>query len=287
MEHSGAWPARSGRVAKRLDRRWWAASAPLYDRLWTEPLSARLAETIVELSGAPGRRVLLAGAALPTLAGALAEAGHRVVALGRQPSPAATAGPAASRSVAARSAAARSAMARSAMARSAVTWLGDEIGDLSRLHNSVDLVVAVNVVHAQPRPAITALRLAGLLAEGGRLICTGPGERSGEVRVARAERRTGLGWGTVCAHTAGRLTVEALDALTANHRTQALPLAVRAAADAFRLDLRWIEAPLAKQTLAVLDRVPAPDHAPTLIPGLPILPESRQPTGRERAATGS
>jgi SAM-dependent methyltransferase len=279
--------------------------------LWTEPLSARLAETIVELSGAPGRLVLLAGAALPTLAGALAEAGHRVVALGRQPSPAATAGTAASRSVAALSAASssaalsseapspaglppealpllsRSVAARSAMARSTVTWLGDEIGDLSRLHNSVDLVVAVNVVHAQPRPAITALRLAGLLAEGGRLICTGPGERSGGIGVARAERRTGLGWGTVCAHTAGRLTVEALDALTANNRTQALPLAARAAADAFKLDLHWIEAPLANQTLAVLDRVPAPDHAPTLIPGLPTLPESRQLTGRERAAAGS
>ncbi|GIH16299.1 hypothetical protein Raf01_44710 [Rugosimonospora africana] len=266
--------AAARREAKRFDHRWWEASAPLYDRLWTEPLSARLAETIVELAGAPGRLVLLAGAAQPTLATALVEAGHRVVALGRQPSAAAAAGPAPSRSQTARSQATQRLSPRS-VARATVTWLGDDVDDLSGLHASVDLVVAVNVVHTQPRPAITALRLAGLLAEGGRLICTGPGERTGGVRVARAERRTGLGWGTVWAHAAGRLTVEALDALTAHHRNQALPLAVRAAADAFRLDISWIEVPQAKQTLAVLDRVPAPDPASTLIPGLPALPNTR------------
>jgi SAM-dependent methyltransferase len=231
-------------MATRFDHRWRAASAPLYDRLWTEPLSARLAEAIVELSGKPGRRVLLAGAALPALAVTLVEAGHRVAALGRQPRAARLAGP----------------------AGSAVTWLGGEIGDLPLLRNSVDLVVAVNVVHGQPRPAVTAMRLAGLLASGGRLICTGPGERVGAVRVASAERRTGRGWGTVCAHTAGRLTVEALDALTANRRDQTLTLAVRAAADAYRLDVRWVEAPLAEQMLAVLD------HVPTLIPELLALP---------------
>lgn len=281
MEHSGAWPAASRQEAKRFDHRWWAASAPLYDRLWTEPLSVRLAETIVELAGAPGRLVLLAGAAQPTLAAALVEAGHRVVALGRQPSSGATAGPAPSR--AKRWEASQRACPRSA-GRAAVTWLGDDIEDLSGLHASVDLVVAVNVVHTQPRPAITTLRLAGLLAGGGRLICTGPGEHGGGVRVARAERRTGLGWGRVWAHTAGRLTVEALDALTAHRRNQALPLAVRAAADAFKLDISWIEVPQARQTLAVLDRVPAPDHASTLLPGLPILPEPRQSTGRGRVA---
>jgi SAM-dependent methyltransferase len=256
MEHSGGWPGRSRRIATRFDHRWWAASAPLYDRLWTEPLSARLVETIVELSGEPGRRVLLAGATLPALGGALAEAGHRVVALGRAP---------------------RSAGATGA----AVTWLGGEIGDLPLLRNSVDLVVAVNVVHGQPRPAVTAMRLAGLLASGGRLICTGPGERAGAVRVASAERRTGLGWGTVCAHTAGRLTVEALDALTANRRNQTLTLAVRAAADAYKLDVRWVRAPLAEQMLAVLD------HIPTLVPELLALPTLRQPAGREWATAGN
>jgi len=225
----------------RLDQRWSVASAPLYDRLWTEPLGARLAEAIVELSGPPGQLALLAGAALPTLAGALADAGHRVVVLDRQPP--------------------------SVVTCPAVTWLGGEIGDLPLLRGSFDLVIAVNVVHAQPRPAATALRLAGLLAEGGRLICTGPGERAGAVRVASAERRTGLGWGTVCAHAAGRLTVEALDALTANRRGRALPLAVRAAADAYKLDVRWVEAPLAEQVLAVLD------HVPTPVPELSALPE--------------
>jgi SAM-dependent methyltransferase len=280
MEHSGGWPAAPRQEAKRFDHRWWAASAPLYDRLWTEPLSARLAETVVELAGAPGRLVLLAGAARPTLAAALVEAGHRVVALGRQPVSGATAGPAASRPR--RWDASQRVWPRSA--GRAVTWLGDDIADLSVLHGSVDLVVAVNVVHTQPRPAITTLRLAGLLAQRGRLICTGPGEHGGGVRVARAERRTGLGWGRVWAHTAGRLTVEALDALSAHRRNQALPLAVRAAADAFKLDISWIEVPQARQTLAVLDRVPAPDHASTLIPGLPILPEPRQSTGRGRAA---
>jgi SAM-dependent methyltransferase len=238
------------------------ASAPLYDRLWTEPLRARLAEAIVELAGPPGRLTLLTGAALSTLAGALAEAGHRVVALGRQP----------------RSAGAGD----STVTGSAVTWLSGDIGDLAPLRGGVDLVIAVNVVHAQPRPAASALRLAGLLAGGGRLICTGPGERAGAVRVASAERRTGLGWGRVCAHTAGRLTVEAIDALTAGRRNEALTLAVRAAADAYKLDVCWVEAPPADQLLAVLDHVPT--FPPELLPGLPIL---RQLTGRGRATTGS
>ncbi|GAA5198620.1 hypothetical protein GCM10023322_72390 [Rugosimonospora acidiphila] len=271
MEHSEVWQGGSRRVACRSDRRWWAAaSAPLYDRFWTEPLSARLAEKIVELSGPAGRRVLLAGAALPALADALAEAGHRVVALGPQPPSAATPGPAASRPV----------TARRVGARRAITWLGGEIEDLPLLERSVDLVVAVNFVYAQARPAVAAMRLAGLLAAGGRLICTGPGERAGGFGVARAERRIGRGWGTVCAHTAGRLTVEALDALTANRRGRSLALAMRAAADAYKLDVHWVEVPQAKQTLAILDRTPA------LTPGLPGLPVTEQPAGRGWVTAG-
>jgi hypothetical protein len=85
----------------------------------------------------------------------------------------------------------------------------------------------------------------------------------------------------VCAHTAGRLTVEALDALTANRRNQTLTLAVRAAADAYKLDVRWVRAPLAEQMLAVLD------HIPTLVPELLAPPTLRQLAGREWATAGN
>jgi SAM-dependent methyltransferase len=230
MQHYAGWPAGTRRQLNGWNRRWGAAFAPLYDRWWTNPLSAALGAELVRLAGPPGRLVVAMGSAWPAVAAALGAAGHRVIGVGRCPPN----GPPVPGAL----------------------WAVGTLDALPLRPAGADLVVAVNLLPVQRRPVAAAIRLAGLLAPGGRLICSWPNRFAGPMAMANAERQVGARWSTVSAHTAGRLTLDALDALTATDRGRSIRLAVRAAADAYGMETEWIDLPQAAQTLGVVGRQP-------------------------------
>jgi SAM-dependent methyltransferase len=211
----------------RVERRWRPSPIPLYDRLWSVPLGAGLADAVAELAELPDRVVVVVGTGIHLIGARLAAAGHRVVCV--DPT-------AASRT----------------RTHDGATLVAGTVDQLPLRPASADLVIATNLLHRHPRPVSAALRLADLLAPRGRLVCTWPRPNTGPLAVATVERRAGARWSTVSAHVAGRV---ALGALTAIRRPPATMLssAVRAAADAYGLTVTWLDVPQAAQTLAVAD----------------------------------
>jgi SAM-dependent methyltransferase len=217
----------------RSTQLWWSSYARVYDRLWSGPLSATLARTVVDLAGAPRGLAVDVGAGTGLVSGALVAAGHRLVCIDPNP-----------------------AMVRRLRQRIPVASV--VVGSLPRLPlrpDSIDLVVATNVLHLSTDPATELAALATLVAAGGTLICSWPLPAASPGLLARRERELSVPAPVVAARFAGRWLVAIAAALFTRLRRASghrLESAVRQVADAFNLAVQRVDLADAAQAVLVL-----------------------------------
>jgi SAM-dependent methyltransferase len=214
-------------------RAWWSSYARVYDRLWSGPLSATLARTVVDLAGSPRGLAVDVGAGTGLVSGALVAAGHRLVCVD-----------------------ASSVMLR--RLRQRVPSASVVVGSLPRLPlrpESADLVVATNVLHLSTDPATELSALATLVTAGGTLICSWPLPAASPGLIARRERELSVSTPVIAARYAGRWLVAITAALFTRLRRASghrLESAVRQVADAFDLAVQRVELADAAQAVIVL-----------------------------------
>jgi SAM-dependent methyltransferase len=187
----------------------------------------------VDLAGAPRGLAVDVGAGTGLVSGALVAAGHRLVCIDANPT-----------------------MVRRLRQRiPAASVIVGSLPHLPLRPDSIDLVLATNVLHLSTDPATELAALATLVAAGGTLICSWPLPAASPGLIARRERESSVPAPVIAARFAGRWLVAITAALFTRLRRapgHRLESAVRQVADAFNFGVQRVDLADAAQAVVVL-----------------------------------